>query len=44
MGLPSSSWTRRVQQRWKGKERAVDDAANGVVVSLELVGNGVNDA
>ena len=53
MGYPtsssttSSSWTRLGQQRWKGKERAIDvglDGRNGAVVPLTLVGNGVNDA
>ena len=53
MGIPTSlsttgfSWTRLVQQRWKGKERAIDvdlDGRDGAVVSLALVGNGAYDA
>ena len=48
--ITSSNWARPVQQRWKGKERAIDvglngrDEGTGVVVALTLVGNGVYDA
>lgn len=56
MGFPTtsstttSSWTTLTQQRWKGKQRAIDvgldgrDEATGALVPLTLVGNGVYDA
>lgn len=50
----TTSWTKQLQQRWKGKERAIDveldgrdegtGGEGGVVLSLALVGNGVYDA
>lgn len=63
MGIPTvssrhtttkSTWTSWVQQRWKGKERAIDvdldsveegtGGEDGVVVSLTLVGDGLYNA